>query len=122
MRIIKNYFHLSVLACLLICLSASVSWAQTTAFSYQGRLIEAGSPANGNYLMQFKLFDAAGTQTGTTLTDVAVSVTNGVFNVTLDFGSAVFTGENRFLEVSIKKLQCRSDVGFTERRSGECFG
>ena len=34
------------------------AWAQTTAFTYQGRLTTGGNPANGSYDFQFKLFDA----------------------------------------------------------------
>ena len=37
---------------------------QTTAFTYQGRLTDAGAPANNNYDLQFTLWDAVvgGTQ------------------------------------------------------------
>ena len=31
--------------------------AQTTGFTYQGKLGDAGAPANGSYDFQFKLFD-----------------------------------------------------------------
>ncbi len=41
----------SALAAVLILSSAGS--AQTTAFIYQGRLSDAGNPANGNYDMQF---------------------------------------------------------------------
>jgi len=83
-----------------------IGHAQTTAFNYQGRLTDGGTPASGNYIMQFRLFDAAsgGTQVGTTLTDVPVTAANGVFNVSLDFGAAAFNGANRYLEISVKKL------------------
>lgn len=89
-----------------VCFMTNITFAQTTAFSYQGRLTDAGSPANGNYILQFKLFDAAsgGTQIGATISDVAVTVNQGVFNTSLDFGAAAFDGTNRFLEISIKKL------------------
>ncbi len=53
--------------------------AQTTAFNYQGRLTEAGNPANGAFQMQFKLFDSlsgAG-QVGSTISDVPVTVSQG---------------------------------------------
>jgi hypothetical protein len=42
----------------------NTAFAQTTAFTYQGRLTDAGNPASGNYDLQFKLFDApsGGTQ------------------------------------------------------------
>src|SRR5215510_2208313 len=61
--------------------------AQSTSFTYQGKLSENGSPANGVYLMEFRLFDAlsAGSQQGSTITLGSVTVTNGIFAVTLDF-------------------------------------
>ena len=43
---------------------AALSWAQTTAFTYQGKLTDAGNPANGNYDLQFKLFDTPTVGTG----------------------------------------------------------
>jgi hypothetical protein len=80
--------------------------AQTTAFTFQGRLTEAGSPATGNYILQFKLFDALsdGTQIGATIADVTVTATNGAFTTALDFGAGAFDGAERFLEISVKKL------------------
>jgi len=38
--------------------------AQTTSFTYQGRLTDGGTPANGTYEIQFTLWDASagGTQ------------------------------------------------------------
>ena len=65
--------------------------AQTTAFTYQGKLSNNGSPAAGQYDFQFKLFDTAavgtGTQQGTTQTLTNVTVAAGVFTVQLDFGA-----------------------------------
>lgn len=77
---------------------------QTTSFSYQGKLTDSGSVANGSYDMQFKLFDAlsAGSQQGATLTVPAVQVINGIFIVSLDFGSPSFSGADRFLEIAVK--------------------
>jgi hypothetical protein len=42
--------------------------------------------------MQFKLFDAAsgGTRQGTTLTDVPVAVSTGIFSTQLNFGVFVY--------------------------------
>src|SRR5215471_3287627 len=84
-------------------LTACVSAAQTTAFTYQGRLTDGGSAANGIFDMQFKLFDdsSAGTQVGPTITNSSVSVAGGVFTVSLDFANA-FPGANRFLEISVR--------------------
>ncbi|MDQ3131889.1 MAG: hypothetical protein M3Q99_14170 [Acidobacteriota bacterium] len=90
---------------LMIFLFAVSISAQTTAFTYQGNLTDAGNPASGNYLLQFKLFDAAagGTQIGATVDNVFVTATAGVFNTRLDFGATPFTGADRFLEISVKK-------------------
>jgi hypothetical protein len=56
--------------------------------------------------MQFRLFDTAdvgtGSQQGSTITNPAVQVTNGVFTVQLDFGGGVFSGEARFLEIGVR--------------------
>jgi hypothetical protein len=81
------------------------SAAQTTAFTYQGRFTDAGNPANGNYEVQAKLFDAlnGGTQQSFTYTDHQ-EVTNGNFTVTLDFGATAFTGAARFLEIGLRPL------------------
>jgi hypothetical protein len=73
-----------------------------TAFSYQGQLKDAGSPASGTYDLQFKLFDAAifGTQKGATIQLDNVAVSDGLFTVSLDFG-AQFTGDARWLEIGV---------------------
>lgn len=77
--------------------------AQTTAFTYQGKLTDAGNPANGNYDLQFALFDnvSGGTQFGSTLTRTGTSVSAGIFTVQLDFGVSAFPGANRFLEIRV---------------------
>jgi len=89
----------------LLFLTAANGWAQTTEFAYQGKLNDAGSAANGTYQMEFKLFGSASgaDQIGATLTKPGVSVTNGVFNVGLDFGAAAFDGTDRFLEVAVRR-------------------
>ena len=76
--------------------------AQTTTFTYQGRLIDGGSTANGTYEMQFKLFDGTSNQIGSTITNSAVTVSDGVFTVTLDYGGAAFSGADRFLEIGVR--------------------
>src|SRR6266498_2314817 len=78
--------------------------AQTTEFTYQGRLLIGGLPANGSHDFQFLLFDApdGGTQLASTITLSAVNVNNGVFSVRLDFGNQ-FPGANRFLEIRVKQ-------------------
>lgn len=82
--------------------------AQTTNFTYQGKLADAGIPANGSYDFQFKLFDTptvgTGTQQGSPVTVPNVTVTNGIFTVQIDFGLGVFPGADRFLEIAVKPV------------------
>ncbi|MGB4987798.1 MAG: hypothetical protein WBO10_01060, partial [Pyrinomonadaceae bacterium] len=77
--------------------------AQTTTFSYQGSLNDGANAANGNYDFEFALFDAlaGGAQIGTTLSRGNVAVANGIFSVSLDFGSQ-FPGADRFLEIRVR--------------------
>jgi hypothetical protein len=79
------------------------AFAQTTSFTYQGKLNDGATAANGTYQFQFKLFDQAsgGNQIGQTA-DLPATVTNGIFAVNLDFGAASFDGAARFLEISVK--------------------
>ncbi len=77
--------------------------AQTTEIVFQGQLQSTGTPANGNFDMEFALFDlvGGGSQIGSTLTRSGVAVTNGIFSVNLDFGSS-FPGATRFLEIRVR--------------------
>ncbi|MBI4580919.1 MAG: hypothetical protein HY718_14520, partial [Planctomycetes bacterium] len=61
------------------------------------------SPANGPYDFEFSLFDdaTAGVQAGPTLTVDDVTVTGGLFTVTLDFGS-VYDGNRRWLGIAVR--------------------
>ncbi|MEO7538645.1 MAG: hypothetical protein ABIV21_01330, partial [Pyrinomonadaceae bacterium] len=98
------HFCLSVI--LAIFITGSIA-AQTTEFTYQGKLNDGANPANAGYDMQFRLFDnpnaGQGTQFGSTLTKLAITVTSGIFAAQLDFGSAVFdAGADRYLEISIR--------------------
>jgi hypothetical protein len=89
--------------------AALISRSQTTAFTYQGKLTDTAAAANGSYDMQFVLFDqlAGGNpqpQPGpVTVTRTGVIVTSGIFTVQLDFGVAALTGNDRFLEISVKR-------------------
>jgi hypothetical protein len=100
------YRHFVGALFMVICLlaSASAAFAQTTSFTYQGRLTDGGTAANGNYDLQFVLFDSlsGGAQVGSTQTINTVAVSNGVFTVSLDFGANSFPGANRFLEISAR--------------------
>jgi hypothetical protein len=80
------------------------AFAQGTAFTYQGRLLDTSSPANGNYDMRFYLRDAlsGGNPVGATNTLAPVAVSNGLFTVVLDYGSGIFTGPARWLEIGVR--------------------
>jgi hypothetical protein len=97
-----RYFLIAVI----LSLSAAGALAQTSVFTYQGRLTDGGTTANGTFDMQFKLYDmlTGGTLQGTpnTITNTTVQVTSGVFTVQLDFGASAFPGADRFLEISVR--------------------
>ena len=96
---------LSVLTLLAACLGGVPSAvAQDTAFNYQGQLSANGSTAAGSYDLKFTLFDAlsGGNQVGSPNTLSPVAVSNGVFAVSLDFGSAAFNGASRWLELAVR--------------------
>jgi hypothetical protein len=75
-----------------------------TAFTYQGRFNAGGSPANGAYDFEFRLFDAAtaGNQVGSTVTKGDLAVADGYFTTTLDFGAGRFTGDARWLQIAVR--------------------
>jgi hypothetical protein len=81
-----------------------------TRFTYQGYLEQDAVPVTAACDLQFGLFNAltAGTQIGTTLTQTAVTVNGGIFNVQLDFGVGVFNGEDRYLQIGAR---CPSGTG-----------
>lgn len=98
----KSTLKLLVLSGLTLSLLGSAQ-AQTTAFTFQGRLNDANGPATGNYDMTFTVWNAAtaGTQIAGPLTNSAVAVGNGLFTVSLNFGSGIFTGTNYWVEMSV---------------------
>ena len=93
--------------------------AQGTAFTYQGRLNSGGSQANGNYDFRFAIYDSSGgpTMVAGPLTNSAVAVSNGLFAVTLDFGTGVFTGPSRWLEIAVRTNGIGSFTVLTPRQA-----
>jgi hypothetical protein len=77
--------------------------AQTTAFTYQGKLSDSNKDATGLYDMSFTLFDSASSQNqvGFSLAGT-IPVTNGLFTANLDFGSTPFNGASRWLQIGVK--------------------
>ncbi len=79
--------------------------AQSSAFTYQGKLTDTGTAANGPYDLTFKLFDLAsgGTQIGADALVNDAQVTAGIFTVNLDFGTTPFTSTTgNYLEISVR--------------------
>src|SRR2546423_119330 len=102
-----------VLVWLLFPLFSSSGMAATlgSAFSYQGRLLESGAPANGSYDLQFALFftETGGSSLAGPLTNSAVAVSNGVFTTILDFGANVFSGASCWLEIAVRRAGRQED-------------
>src|SRR5580698_7872249 len=79
------------------------TFAQGTAFTYQGRLNTAGSSANGTYDFTFTLYGVSGGGTAIAgpVTDAGTVVSNGLFLAIVDFGP-VFTGPSNWLEIAVR--------------------
>jgi hypothetical protein len=98
---------MKILTALLISLvisTANIS-AQSSAFTYQGRLTDAGAGPNVPFDFTFKLFAASsgGSQIGIDVLRDDVQVTNGIFTVSLDFGSSPFTSATgNYLEIWVR--------------------
>ncbi len=78
--------------------------AQGTAFSYQGKLMDGGQPANGLYDFQFHLTSdpsGNGEDMGLIATN-GITVNDGLFTVALDFGPGAFGGTNLWLGVDVR--------------------
>lgn len=104
---IRNSGALGVLfVVVLCCVSPRPLAAATmgTGFTYQGRFMDGGSPAGGTYDFEFKLYDAStgGSQQGSTVYGGDVEVDDGYFTVELDFGSSVFGGDARWLQIGVR--------------------
>jgi hypothetical protein len=99
----KQTIRLNIMALAIFACSGGWSRAQTTAFNYQGQLNDSGAIANGSYDISFAAYDAAtaGNLIGGIVTNAAVTVSNGLFTTTVDFGSGVFTGSDLWLEIAV---------------------
>lgn len=133
----RKLFFLAALLMPIILLSASSAIAQGpttganrapssaigTGFSYQGQLKKNNSPVTSTCNFQFGLWNAlsGGTQLGATQTVTGISVANGLFTTTLNdsgqFGANAFTGEARWLAISVQCAGDGSYTAFTSRQS-----
>ena len=99
----RNLTKTMVLSAALFLVLTTGVHAQTTSFTYQGKLTDSGVSPNAQYDFTFRLFDSAsgGAQVGSDIVTSGVQVTAGIFTVNLDFGTS-FPGANRWLEINIK--------------------
>lgn len=76
----------------------------STAFAYQGKLLVADGAITGQADLRFTLYPTAtgGSPIGQSFTAPAVPVDSGVFNARLDFGTNVWTGSQRFIEIAVR--------------------
>lgn len=87
----------------ILSLTAFPAAAQTdTTITYQGQLQDASGPFTGTPGMEFRLFDSltGGSQIGAANILSAVPVTDGLFQVELDFGAAYEAGP-LYLEIMV---------------------
>ena len=100
-----NIWRAVVLLCgILAFFPAEPLFAQGTAFTYQGRLNDGAAPANGSYDLTFSLFNTNlnGTPLVGPVTNSAISISNGLFTVMIDFGSSVWNGQTNWLEIGVR--------------------
>ncbi len=86
-------------------IAAPPVFAQGTAFNYQGQLNVGTNPANGSYDLTFTVYGAVtgGSPVAGPATNSATGVSNGLFNVVLDFGASPFSaGAQRWLEIAAR--------------------
>jgi hypothetical protein len=88
-----------------------------TAFTYQGLLKQSGSPVTDLCDFQFALYNAVSGvgQIGATQTKSTVTVRNGLFAVTLDFGPA-FQGDKNWLDIQARCPSSGSYVALSPRQ------
>ncbi len=95
-------------------LLTALTVAAETRVTYQGRLDQSGSPYTGNADMRFQMFDAAtgGATVGPSVVRNAVPVTDGLFQVELDFGAEAFSKTPLWLQIVVegKELAPRQPI------------
>ena len=118
----KYRFAATALTVLLLVATAALTYAQGpgpepdvgaqaalgTAFIYQGRLTDTEGPIDGTCDLVFELYDAPGSGSPPsggnllgTLRRAEYPISDGYFTVRLDFGSGMFAGDARWLQVAV---------------------
>ena len=116
-----------VLGCALLLTNAGALLAAPlgTAFTYQGRLKQNGGQVSADCKFSFTLWDAptGGNQIGSTLifdgqpgNGAKITVNDGLFTVSLDFGVIAFTGDRRWVEVGVTCLPVGLPIPLSPRQ------
>ncbi|MBL4773787.1 MAG: hypothetical protein JKX98_09395 [Alcanivoracaceae bacterium] len=83
-----------------------------SGFNYQGELMDADVPANGTYVIGYRLFDAQ--FTGSAISGYIsnnVTVVDGLFNIEdINFGDAVYDGNEIWLEIDVAPSAGSPDI------------
>jgi hypothetical protein len=87
-------------------------------FLYRGKFDDTNRIANGSYKLTFYLFDSAsaGKPVAGPVTNTSVTVINGHFATTLDFGAGPFTAANYWMEFSASAMNSNAPVDAGSRR------
>jgi len=116
MRLRTEFFQLAII---LVFLAAWLPAAPVgTAFTYQGHLADAGGSLNGTADLEFTLWDEAGSgepptggaQVSSVVAINDITIVDGLFTVSLDFGIEAFHGEARWLQVAVRSPHDGSDT------------
>jgi hypothetical protein len=98
----NDLYSITMAALLSVCCLST--FAQPTAFTYQGNLNDGAVPANGVFDLHFSAWNSASgpPQVGSSVTNIAVGVSNGLFTTKVDFGANIFTGSDLWLEIGVR--------------------
>ncbi|TVR59450.1 MAG: hypothetical protein EA420_15925 [Candidatus Competibacteraceae bacterium] len=99
----------------ILLLALATGPALANPITYQGQLEQSGAPFSGTQDMQFHLFDApiGGNEVAPVAIVNDVQISQGQFQVELDFGPGVFDGQPRYLQIRVggSTLSPRQRVG-----------
>lgn len=96
-------FIFIALICALGC--AVPAWADPlgSGITYQGQLVDGGSPANGSFDFQFALYTSAKDGVAVDTLDIPdLAVSGGLVNATLDFTEVPYSGQALWIEVRVR--------------------
>ncbi|MGE3181311.1 MAG: hypothetical protein AB7N71_06755 [Phycisphaerae bacterium] len=99
----KRNLAILLLAAIGLSLNAFAGTPISTEFTYQGVLNDGALMADGNYNLQFRLYDSVsgGSQIGSTITLNSYPVADGLVTADLDFGIGAFSGDKRWLQITV---------------------